>query len=274
MTRAPIFRPDLDAEVSEEFRFHLDAEIEELVAAGMTPEAARAEALRRFGDVSYFQARCRRSDQRRSARDRGREALDALRQDIRFTLRSLLRQPAFALIAILTLGLGIGANTAIFSVVNGVLLSPLPYREPERLVLLWESVTDLPQITVAYPDYLDWRRRAKSFEDLAVYDEGDSYTLTGAGDPETITGHLASGNLFSLLGIQPALGRLLSPADDNPAAVAVTVLSDGFWRRRFGADSGIVGRTLVLNGAPYTVAGVLPPEMRLGGGDIWLPVGW
>ena len=273
MTRAPIFRPDLDAEVSEEFRFHLEAEIEELMAGGMTSEAARVEALRRFGDVSYFQTRCRRSDERRSARERGREVLDALCQDIRYTFRSLLRQPAFALIAILTLGLGIGANTAIFSVVNGVLLSPLPYREPERLVLLWESVTDLPQISVSYPDYLDWRQRAKSFEGIAVYDEGDSYTLTGAGDPETVQGHLASGNLFSLLGIRPALGRLLSPADDSPGAAPATVLSDGFWHRRFGADSGIVGRTLLLNGAPYTVAGVLPPDMRLGGGDLWLPVG-
>ena len=160
MTRPPIFRPDPDAEVSEEFRFHLEAEVEELVASGLTPEAARAEALRRFGDVAYFQARCRRSDQRRTTRERGREVLDAVRQDIRFTIRSLLRQPAFALIAVLTLGLGIGANTAIFSVVNGVLLSPLPYREPGRLVLLWESVTDLPQISVSYPDYLDWRRRA------------------------------------------------------------------------------------------------------------------
>ena len=273
MTREPIFRPDLDADVNEEFRFHLEAEIEELTAGGMTTEAARAEALRRFGEVSYFQARCRRSDQRRSARERGREVLDALRQDIRYTFRSLLRQPAFALIAILTLGLGIGANTAIFSVVNGVLLSPLPYREPGRLVLLWESVTDLPQISVSYPNYLDWRRRAKSFEEIAVYDEGDSYTLTGSGDPETVQGHLASGNLFSVLGVRPALGRLLSPADDSPGAAPATVLSDGFWRRRFGADSGIVGRTLLLNGAPYTVAGVLPPDMRLGGGDIWLPVG-
>jgi len=273
MTREPIFRPDLDAEVNEEFRFHLEAEIEELVAAGMTPLVARAEALRRFGDVSYFQARCRRSDQRRSARERARELVDVLRQDIHYTLRSLRRQPAFALIAIITLGLGIGANTAIFTVVDGVLLSPLPYRESGRLVLLWESVTDLPQISVAYPDYLDWRQRTKSFEEIAVYDEGDSYTLTGAGDPETVQGHLASGNLFSLLGIRPALGRLLSPADDNPGAAPATVLGDGFWRRRFGADSGIVGRTLLLNGAPYTVAGVLPPEMRLGGGDIWLPVG-
>ena len=272
MTREPIFRPDLDAEVNEEFRFHLEAEIEELSAGGMTPEAARAEALRRFGDVSYFRARCRRSDQRRSARERGRELLDVLRQDIRFTFRSLRRQPAFALIAIVTLGLGIGANTAIFSVVNGVLLSPLPYREPERLVVLWQTLKDQPQILVSYPDYLDWRRRAKSFQDIAIYDLGDSYTLTGAGEPENVQGNLASGNLFSLLGVRPAMGRLLSPADDDKAAAPATVLSDGFWRRRFGADSGIVGQTLLLNGAPYTIVGVLLPTMQLGGADLWLPV--
>src|SRR4030095_6583073 len=108
--------------------------------------------------------RCRRSDQRRSTRERFRELFDVLRQDVRYTFRSLLRQPAFALVAIVTLGLGIGANTAIFSVVNGVLLSPLPYREPGRLVMLWETLKDLPQIMVSYPDYLDWRQRAKSFE--------------------------------------------------------------------------------------------------------------
>ncbi len=273
MSRTPFFRPDLDADVSEEFGFHLEAEIEELVAGGMPPEAARAEALRRFGDISYFKARCRRSDQRRSGRERFRELFDVLRQDIRYTFRSLLRQPGFALVAIVTLGLGIGANTAIFSVVNGVLLGPLPYREPGRLVLLWETLKDMPQILVSYPDYLDWRRRAKSFEDIAIYDLGDSYTLTGGGEPENVQGNLASGNLFSLLGIRPAMGRLLSPADDDKAAAPATVLSDGFWRRRFGADSGIVGKTLVLNGAPYTIVGVLPPTMQLGGADLWLPVG-
>ena len=274
MSRTPFFRPNLDADVSEEFRFHLEAEIDELVAGGMTPEAARAEALRRFGDVSHFKDRCRRSDERRSARERGRELLDELRQDVRYTFRSLLRQPAFALIAIVTLGLGIGANTAIFSVLNGVLFSPLPYREPQRLVLLWETLKDLPQIVVSYPDYLDWRQRAKSFEDIAIHSVGESYTLTGSGEPENLRGALASGHLFSLLGVGPALGRLFSPADDDKASAPVVVLSDGFWRRRYGADPGVIGKTLLLDGAPYTIVGVLPATWQLGGRpDLWLPVG-
>jgi putative ABC transport system permease protein len=274
MSKTPFFRPNLDADVSEEFRFHLEAEVEELVAGGMTPAAARAEALRRFGDISYFKDRCRRSDQRRSTRERFRELFDVLRQDIRYTFRSLLRQPAFALVAIVTLGLGIGANTAIFSVVNGVLLNPLPYREPGRLVMLWETLKDLPQVMVSYPDYLDWRQRAKSFEDLGIYSVGESYTLTGNGEPENVRGALASGNLFSLLGVRPALGRLITPADDDRASAPVVVLGDGFWRRRYGADPGVVGKTLLLDGTPYTIVGVLPATMQLSGRpDLWLPVG-
>jgi putative ABC transport system permease protein len=270
--KTPFFRPNLDAEVSEEFRFHLEAEIEELVAGGMTPEAARAEALRRFGNVSYFKDRCRRSDQRRSIRERLRELFDVLRQDVRYTFRSLLRQPAFALVAIVTLGLGIGANTAIFSVLNGVLLSPLPYREPERLVMLWETLKDMPQILVSYPDYLDWRQRAKRFEDIAIYSVGERYTLTGSGEPENVQGGLASGNLFSLLGVRPALGRLLLPSDDQRSAAPAVVLSDGFWRRRYGADAAIVGRTIVLDGGVYTIVGVLPSGFQLNRSDLWLPV--
>jgi putative ABC transport system permease protein len=272
MSKTPFFRPNVDAEVNEEFGFHLEAEIEELVAAGMTPEAARAEALRRFGDVAYFKARCRRSDQRRSARERARELFDVLRQDIRYTFRTLLRQPGFALVAIVTLGLGIGANTAIFSVVNGVLLSPLPYREPERLVMLWETLKDMPQILVSYPDYLDWRQRAKRFEDIAIYSVGKRYTLTGSGEPENVQGGLASGNLFSLLGVRPALGRLLLPSDDQRSAPPAVVLSDGFWRRRYGADTASVGKTIVLDGGVYTIVGVLPSSFQLNRSDLWLPV--
>src|SRR5262245_8139578 len=241
------WRADLDADLDDEFRFHLDAEIERLIAQGMTPEGARADARRRFGDVDYFRQYCREADSRRTGRERRTENLTMLRQDLRYAVRSLRRQPTFALVAALTLGLGIGANTAIFSVVNSVLLTPLPYKDPERLVMVWESMKDQPQISVSYPDYLDWKARTRSFEDLAVYNGFDRYTLTGRGDPERVRGGLASGNLFSVLGLAPAKGRLITPDDDRVGAERVVVLGDGFWRRRFGADSTIVGSSLMLD---------------------------
>jgi putative ABC transport system permease protein len=265
--------PDLDADLAEEFRFHLEAEIERLVAGGMTSEAAREEARRRFGDIEYFRQYCRGADRRRTGRERRSETFTVLRQDLRYALRALRRQPTFTLIAALTLGLGIGANTAIFSVVNSVLLTPLPYREPDRLVMLWETMKDPPMIVVSYPDYLDWRQRTRSFEDIAVYNGFDEFNLTGRGDPERVRGALASGNLFAVLGLNPAVGRLITPSDDRPGAEPVAVLSDGFWRRRFGADSSVVGTSLLLDGIAYTVVGVLPPSLRLANRDVWIPVG-
>jgi putative ABC transport system permease protein len=279
MPRTPAWRrylrfwgPDPRADVDDEFRFHLDTEIDELIAGGLSPDEARAEALRKFGDVSRFGRDCQASDARRAARTRRSEAADVLRQDLRQSIRALYRQPAFALIAVATLGLGIGANTAVFSVVNGVLLSPLAYRDPERLVLLWESVPDMPQILVSYPNYLDWRKQNRTFEDLAIYNGFRSFNLTGDGEPERLPGGLASGNLFSLLGAEPVVGRLIGPSDDQLGAEAVAVLSDGFWRRRFGADPRVVGRAIRLDGKSYQVIGVLQPRIELADAEVWIPI--
>ena len=267
------WRADLDADLDDEFRFHLEAEIERLVGLGMPPEAARADARRRFGDMDFYRQYCREADSRRTGRERRSETFTMLRQDLRFAARSLRRQPTFTVIAALTLALGIGANTAIFSVVNSVLLAPLPYQDPGRLVMLWETMRDHPQIMVSYPDYLDWRERTRSFEDLAIYNGYEQFALTGQGDPERIRGGLASGSLFSVLGATPALGRLLTPDDDRAGAAPVAVISDGFWRRRFAGDSSIVGRSLLLDDLSYTVVGVLPPAIRLANREVWIPIG-
>ena len=262
-----------EADVDEEFRFHFDTEVEELVARGMSQDAARAEALRRFGDVNHYRRYCSSADARRLGRERRTENMSVLGQDLRYAFRSLRHNPLFAAIAIVTLALGIGANTAIFSVVNGVLLKPLPFREPDRLVTLWETMRDGEPITVSYQNWLDWRRRQRAFEDIAVYNPFRAFTMTGNGSAERLRGGLASGNLYQVLGIRPALGRLIQPSDDTPSAPPVVLLSYGYFQSRFAGDASIVGRTLTLNGQPYTVIGVLPPQVRLPDRDAVVPFG-
>ena len=200
--------------------------------------------------------------------------MDTLLQDIRYALRQLAARPAFTAVAVLTLALGIGANTAIFSVADGVLLRPLPYERPDRLVLMWEATPQLPFMVVAYPDYLDWRHRGAMFSGLAVYNRYGTRNLTGESAPERLAVGLSSANLFRVLGVRSAIGRSFVDGDDEPAADRVAMLSAGLWRRRFGADSGVVGRRIVLDGDPYVVIGVLPASFRFAGGpDLWVPIG-
>ncbi len=270
---------DIDADLDEEFRFHVDAEMEYLTARGWTPAAAREEALRRFGDVEQYRRDCRSADERRAGREHRKENLIVLKQDVRFALRSLRRQPAFTAITVITLALGIGANTAIFSVINSVLLAPLPYREPHRLVMLWETRPGSDRPLVSYPNFEDWRQRQRGFEDIGVYYPWASFTMTGRGDAERVDGALVSGNYLQLLGVRPALGRLVTPADDSPGSARVALLDNGFFQSRFGGDRSVLGRTLVLDGQAYTVVGVLAPDVRVSyragdqNPDVVLPVG-
>ncbi|HEV8497776.1 MAG TPA: ABC transporter permease, partial [Gemmatimonadaceae bacterium] len=263
---------DLDADVEDEFRFHLETEVEELIARGYTADAARAEAQRRFGNVDFYRRYCRSADARRLGRERRTENLNVLLQDLRYVVRSLRRQPVFTAIAVLTMGLGIGATTAIFSVVNGVLLKPLPYREPDRLVALWETLKD-DRVVVSYQNYLDWRRRQHGFDDIAVYNPFQAFNMTGQGNAERVRGALVSGNLFQLLGARAELGRLITAADDRPEADRVAVISDGFFQSRFGGNRSMIGKTLSLDGDVYTIVGVLAPEVRIPDRDVVLPIG-
>ena len=264
--------PNLDADVDDEFRFHLETEIEELVARGLSPEAARDEALRRFGNVDTYRRYCRSADARRLGRERRTENLSVLIQDLRYAIRSLRRQPAFAAIAVLTVGLGIGATTAIFSVVNGVLLKPLPYREPDRLAMIWETLND-DRVMVSYQNYLDWRRRQRGFQDIALYNSFQAFNMTGRGNAERVRGALVTGNIFQLLGARADLGRLITPSDDRPEAPRVALLGHDFFQSRFGSDSSMIGQKLLLDGEVYTIIGVLAPEVRIPGRDIILPIG-
>ncbi len=194
-------------------------------------------------------------------------------QDLRYGARMLRKQPGFTLIAVVTLSLGIGANTAIFSVVNAVLLKPLPYPEADRLVLLLEQAESFGEESVAYLNFVDWRAQQNVFQNLGVYN-GGSYTLTGNGDPQQLSGAQASADLLTALRIKPALGRLFTPDEDNLGAAPVVVLSHRLWQERFGGDANIINRTITLNERSYTVIGVLPPEFYFPRRfDFWLPLG-
>ena len=207
-------------------------------------------------------------------------AVTDLGQDLRYAFRSLRKSSGFSLMAILTLSLGVGANTAVFSLVNAVLLRPLPFDQPERLVLVWESAPffgtdDSP---VAPANYVDWKSRSSSFEEIGAIEE-HGYRLTGEGNPEVLTGSLATASVFRALRVRPVLGRTFRDEEDRPGAPAVAILSNGFWRRRFAADPSILGKTIPLNGRVHTIIGVLPlgtePPTEYSGvvGDIWTPFG-
>jgi len=197
-------------------------------------------------------------------------------RDVRYGLRLLGAKPGFAAVALLTLALGIGANTAIFSVVRGVLLMPLPYPDPDRIVtvhgqLLKYGLTDL---STSEPELADYRARATSFESLAAYYDSGRFNVAGGEGPEFAAGALVSADLFKVLGVQPALGRAFTAAEDAPGIARVVVLSDGFWRRRFAADRGVLGQTIVLNNRPGTIVGVMPPgfDFPSPAVNLWVPL--
>ena len=194
--------------------------------------------------------------------------------DLRFALRQLLKSPGFTFVAILTLTLGIGANTAIFSVVNAVLLRPLPYPEPDRLYQLSETRPGFGEMSVAYPNYLDWRAAQHTFEDLSVY-RRDDFNLTGSGEPETLHGAFVTASYFKVVGLAPKLGRVFSERDDQSGGANVVVLSEAFWRTRFGADPRIIGRVLTLNFISYEVVGVMPATLTSPRNiDLYVPFGY
>ncbi len=207
--------------------------------------------------------------------------MESLLNDLRYGLRMLRKSPGFTTVALLVLTIGIGANVAIFSVVNTVLLRPLPYRDPARLVMIWESLPGIGfnQVGTATGEYLDYRDRNRVFSGIAGY-KNDTANLTGSGQPERIPITRASANLFSVLGVQPMLGRTYSAEEDRPGAAKVAILSYGLWKRRYGADGSILGRTIDLDGQPYTVIGVMPASFHFpfsslpysDKAELWVPV--
>ncbi len=268
------WRPSVSDEVDEELDFHLDMVIRELTERGQTPESARAEALRRFGDLADVRARCRTLGEARERDERRTEYLAELRQDAALALRQLRRAPAFTAVALLTLVLAIGANTAIFSAVSAVLLRPLPYPAADRLMVVWSSIGDSRRSLVTYPDMIEFRARNRTFEDLGLA-RTQSVNLTGGERPDRLVGCFVSANTLRLLGAHAERGRLFTDAETAVGTgERVAVISHAAWTSRYGSDPGIVGRTLVLNGLPHLVIGVTAADYEdpFGPPEVWLPV--
>jgi putative ABC transport system permease protein len=198
--------------------------------------------------------------------------MEALTQEIRQGLRTLLRNPSFSIIAILALTLGIGVNSAIFSVVNGVLLKPLAYRDSDKLVRIWEKWGGFDQGSISYPNFKDWRERNQSFEKMAAY-RWTGFNLTGGEQPERLSGRQVSSELLEVLGVAPAVGRSFNADEDREGATPVAIISDSLWKRRFGADQSVLNQRLILNDQPYQIVGVLPSNFTyLNKTDVLVPI--
>ena len=255
----------LDEDFQRELASHLDMLTEENIRRGLPPDEARRQARIRLGGAAQL---------RETQHDvRGLPWLETLLQDVRFGLRMLRKNPGFTAVAVITLALGIGANTAIFSVVQGVVLAPLPYREPDRLVAVWESNPRFPLVDVSYPNFRDRQRIARSFEQMAVFAH-QGYNLTGPGTPEHLDGKEISSGFFSTLGAKLTLGRGFSPAEDVHGGAPVVIISDRLFGNRFGGQPEALGKSLTLDGVAYTISGVAPPGFHFeGDADVYTPLG-
>ena len=288
--RALVRRDAVIDDIEEEMRSHLEMETQTNIERGMQPEEARASALKNFGHLGRM---------RELAYEiRGGGIMETIWQDLRYGARMLLKHPGFTCVAVLTLALGIGANTAIFSVVNAVLLRPLPYAEPDRLVMVGRVRFSQPSHSSTRPGvFLDWRARQNVFEDMAAYQDAEierdarfylsssGVTSGAAGEadgarPERIWGARMTANLCPLLGVKASLGRTFLPEEEQPGRDQVVLVSDSLWRRRFGADPQLPGKTVIINDKPHTIVGVMPPEFKLSypreesssWSDLWTPL--
>src|SRR3954453_23507781 len=275
--------PTREAEIVEELSQHLDDQYEQALSRGATEEEARQAVLSDL-KVDDFLAnelkrveRLARPDPIVVGSSRRQNFIGDIAQDVRYGLRTMAKNPVFTLIAVLALALGIGANSAIFSVVNGILLRPLPYKNPHQLVVIWENATHLgfPKNTPSPANFLDWQKQSTVFSGMAAFAER-SFNLTGVGEPERLEGRRVSANLFDLLGVKPIIGRTFVPEEDQPGT-KVALLNESLWKRRFGSDPSVIGRALNLNGESYTVVGVLPRSVQLPGfgnwrDQIWVPL--
>ena len=254
-----------DEERELEIQAYLEIETDENIARGMTPEEARYAARRKLGNPTQIREEIYRMN--------SLTFIESLWQDVRCGLRMLRKNAGFAMVAVLTLALGIGANTAIFSVIHAVLLSPLPYDHPDRITLVRESNPSkgFEQFSVSPPNYMDWKNAAGAFEQMASMSRGQ-FSYTGGAEPERLVGARVAASFFSVLGAQPELGRTFLPDDDVVGKAGVVVLSHGLWTQHFGSDPQVIGKSLTLDGESYRVIGVMRNGFQFPRGvQLWLP---
>jgi predicted permease len=257
-------RRQFDADLDEEMRLHRELREREQIERGLSPMEAHYAVQRRFGSDLVL---------REESRDVwGWNWLENLVRDVRYGFRMLVKNPGFTAVAVLTLALGVGTNTAMFSVVNGVLLNPLPYWQPDRLVALYRRDVDFSRTTIPYISFLDWADKNHSFSALAAFESCD-FNLTGAGEPERVSGQMVSASFFPLLGIQPILGRGFLPEEDRLGAQPVALISESLWKRRYGVLPQVLGKAVTLDGRSYTIIGVIPASFRFRASSLYVPIG-
>ena len=275
--------PVREAEIIEELSQHLEETYDRALSGGASEKEAHENVMEELNTVDLLRRELKHlerpvsQDPIPSGTRQKVNIFADLGQDVRYGLRMLGKNPAFTAIAVVALALGIGANSAIFSVVDAVLLRPLPFRNPGQLVMLWENAAHLgfPRDTPSPANFLDWQKQSTSFTGMAAMIER-SFNLTGIGEPERLEGRRVSANLFQLLGVSARLGRTFVPEDDKPGT-HVVLLSHSLWQRRFGSDPGVIGRALTLDGESYSVVGVMPPLVQLPGYEnvndqLWVPI--
>ncbi len=263
---AAIFRRDrIDSEMDEELRLHIQNRAEDLERSGLSRAEAQRRARLEFGGYQKFKEECREAA--------GTHFFETLSQDIRYALRTLRKSPGFTAIAVLTLALGIGANTALFSVINGVLLNPLPYNQPNQLVSLWWDRSPGQHSSVPYLNFLDWQKVSTAFSSVGAHRE-INMILTGTGEPERVSAVMISANFFDLLGVKPLQGRLFRAEEDQTGAGPVALIGDGLWKRKFGGSADVLGKSITLDGESYAIVGVVPEKSPIyTSSDVFTPLG-
>jgi predicted permease len=252
-------------DLDQDIRDHIEIEAQENIERGMSSEEAHFAALRKFGNLTRVKEE--------TWKVWSVAWLEQFISDVCFGARALRKNPGFTVVAVLTLALGIGANTAIFSVVEGVVLAPLPYPHADRLVMVSESRPNLKQLGISHPDFQDWQRNARSFAQMAAVTWHD-YDLTSPGTAEHLNGMEVSSGFFTTLGVKPVLGRDFSPAEDQPHGTPAAIISDRLWKDRFASSPQALGKSVIMAGAAFTIIGVLPPRFRLWtDADVYTPLG-
>ena len=255
----------IDSEMDEELSAHIQDRADDLERSGLSRAEAQRRARLDFGGYQKFKEECHEA--------LGSHFLETFLQDVRYAIRMLTKSPGFTTVAALTLALGIGANAALFSVVNGVLLNPLPYPQSEQLVSLRQKTVDAQERPLSYPNFVDYERDNRTFTAIAGYRQED-FSLTGEGEPERLRGEMTSASFFPLLGVKPVIGRVFSAEEDLLGGRPVTIISAGFWGRKFAFSPEIVGRTVTLSGTNYTIVGAIPAGFHLDrDNDVYIPLG-